>query len=138
VVDLIGALRSIASSLITATAKVTLAPTTGSHDVTTVNDQAETDVFVLARTGAWKLSCYFGMAALVAAVEGGTVTVRYYMKVNSTNYEKIGESVFIVGTTTIIPSCEVIMGRHGFKATIQCSTDVTATRAVPYAYIIQE
>jgi hypothetical protein len=118
--------------------KVTLTPATGSHDVTTGNDQAETDVFTVARTGAWKLSCYLDLATLVTAVEGGTVTVRYYMKTDGTNYAKIGESVFIVGTTTIMPSCEIIMGRHGFKATIQCSADVTATRAVPHAYIIQE
>jgi hypothetical protein len=105
--------------------KVTLTPTTASHDVTTVNDQAETDVFSIARTGAWKLSCYLDLATLVTAVEGGTVTVRYYMKVDGTNYAKIGESVFIVGTTTIMPSCEIIMGRHGFKATIQCSTSTS-------------
>jgi len=118
--------------------KVTMTPTTGSHDITTANDKNETDVVSLVRTGAWSLSIYLDLAALIAAVEGGTVTVRYYSKIDGTNYAQIGKSVFVVGTDTVMPSCEVIKGYHGFKATIQCSADVTVTRAVPYVYIIQE
>jgi hypothetical protein len=119
-------------------AKVTLTPTTASHNITTSNDKTETDVVALVRTGAWSLSIYFDLATLVSAVEGGTVTVRYYSKLDGSNYAQIGKSVFVVGTDTVMPSCEVIKGYHGFKATIQCSTDVTTTRAVPYVYIIQE
>jgi len=113
-------------------------PTKGSHDVTTANDKTETDVVDLVRTGAWSLSIYLDLATLVTAVEGGTVTVRYYSKIDGNNYAQIGKSVFVVGTDTVMPSCEVTKGYHGFKATIQCSTDVTVTRAVPYVYIINE
>jgi len=141
-IDLTNAIRSLLARLSSDRAgyldALHNAKTTGSHNITVANDTAETDVFSLAKTAPWGLSVYLDLASLVAAVEGGTITVRYYMKVDESNYAQIGKSEFIVGTDTVMPSCEVIRGNHGFKATIQCSTNVTDTRAVPYVYILSE
>lgn len=113
---------------------------TGSHDITVAHDVNETAVTLAALaalTGPWHLSIYFDLATLVAAVEGGTVTVRYKMKIDATTARQIGVSTFVVGTDTVFPSCEAIMGYHAFSATIQCSTAVSAPRAIPYVYVLR-
>jgi hypothetical protein len=110
----------------------------GSHSVTTSNDKTETLVFEVTKIDNYRISAYFDVNALVAAVEGGTVTFRYYNKIDETTYRLIGSSVFIVGTDVVHPSIEAVQIHHNFKVTIQCSTDVTTTRAVPYYYVIQD
>jgi len=107
----------------------------GTHDITTVNDKTETDVVEINVTTRYGLSIYFDLNALVAAAEGGTVTIRMYNKIDETTYREIATATFIVGTTTTHPSFEAMRLNHNTKFTIQCSTDVTNTRTINYRYI---
>jgi len=109
--------------------------TSGTHDITTANDKTETDVVEITDTSRYGLSMYFDLNALVAAAEGGTVTVRMYNKIDETTYREVGKATFIVGSTTTHPNFEVMRINHNAKFTIQCSTDVTATRTINYRYV---
>jgi hypothetical protein len=109
--------------------------TAATHDVTTVNDTTETQVFEITDTTIYALSVYFDLNALVAAAEGGTVTLRLYNKIDAATYREIAKVEFIVGTERTHPSFEAAMINHNAKVTIQCSTNVTATRTINYRYI---
>ena len=109
--------------------------TAGTHDITTANDKVETDVVEISDTTRYGLSIYFDLNALVAAVEGGTVTIKMYNKIDESTYREVGEAIFIVGTTTTHPNFEIMRINHNVKFTIQCSTDVTVTRTINYRYI---
>lgn len=111
------------------------ADTASTHDITTANDQTETDMFSISATTMYQLSVYVDVSVLVTAVEGGTVTFRLYNKIDETNYREIATTDFVVGTTTTHPSFEVMMCNHNSKLTIQCGADVTETRTINYRYI---
>lgn len=108
------------------------------HDITTANDKAETDVFEITKSTRYAFSAYFDLSVLVAAAEGGTVTLILYNKIDETNYREIARSAFIVGADTTHPSFEARMLNHNTKVTIQCSNDVTATRSISYRYMTQD
>lgn len=109
--------------------------TAGTHDITTANDKIETDVVEITDTTKYGLSMYFDLNTLVAAGEGGTVTIRMKNKIDESTYREVGKATFIVGSTTTHPSFEVMRINHNVKFTIQCSTDVTVTRQINYRYI---
>jgi len=119
--------------------KVAMVRTVSTHTVTVAHGTNETTVtgFPLVKGDVtWGFSIYLDLATLVTAVEGGTVTVRYYQKTDAAHYALIGKSVFVVGTETIMPSCEVMRGYNDITVTIQCSAAVTGNRIVPFVYII--
>jgi len=108
------------------------ADTLTSHDITTGNDTSETTVIEIAKAGIYALSAWFDLDALETAVEGGTVTIRLYNKIDGSNYSDIPTAyvTYVVGSENEYPSIEANM-LHGYsKVTIQCSMDVTATRTI--------
>jgi hypothetical protein len=111
-------------------------PTDGSHDITTANDKAETDVFEITNAGSYALNIYTDLNTLIAASEGGVVTLRLKNKIDEANYVEIWKQTFTIGGDTTHPCCEVAMIHHHSKLTVQCSSDVAATRAIPYRYIM--
>ena len=112
--------------------------TAGSHGITTLTDLVETDMIVIAKTTRYAVSIYIDVQELIAAVEGGTVTFKMYDKIDEVNYRIVAKVDFIVGTDVVHPSFEASMINHNVKVTVQCSTDVTATRTLPYRYIIRD
>ena len=111
-------------------------PTDGSHDITTANDKAETDVLEITNAGSYAVNIYTDLNTLIAASEGGVVTLRLYNKIDEANYKEIWKQSFTIGVDTTHPCCEVSMIHHHSKLTVQCSSDVTDTRAIPYRYIM--
>lgn len=111
-----------------------------SHNITTANDQTETLVFESTSSQVRSVSAWFDFGALETAVEGGTVTLRFYSKVDGSNYGAIphGRVDYTVANSVEYPSFEAMMITGDVKVTIQCSADVTATRAVTYRYIVKE
>jgi len=107
------------------------------HDITTVNDKTETQVVEIAKTGIYTLSVFFDLDVLETATEGGTVKIRVYNKVDGTNYsdKPSAYAEYVVGQENEYPSVEINLV-HGYcKVTIQCSTDVTATRTIAYRHL---
>jgi hypothetical protein len=107
------------------------------HDITTVNDKAETQVVEIAKAGIYSLSVFFDLDVLETAVEGGTVKIRVYNKVDGTNYsdKPTAYAEYVVGQENEYPSVEINLV-HGYcKVTIQCSTDVTVTRTIAYRHL---
>jgi len=110
------------------------------HDITTGNDQTETTVFEIAKTGIYALSVFFDLDVLETAVEGGTITIRLYNKIDGTNYSDIPTAhlTYTVGSENEYPSIEANM-LHGYsKVTIECSDDVTETRTIVYRTITRD
>jgi len=102
------------------------------HDITTANDKTETEVMEIQKTGVYAFSVFFDLDTLETAVEGGTVTIRLYNKIDGSNYSDIPAAyvTYVVGSENEYPSIEANM-LHGYsKVTIQCSMDVTATRTI--------
>jgi len=107
------------------------------HDITTVNDLAETQIVEIAKAGIYSLSVFFDLDTLETAAEGGTVKIRVYNKVDGTNYsdKPSAYAEYVVGQENEYPSVEINLV-HGYcKVTIQCSTDVTATRTIAYRHL---
>ncbi len=110
------------------------------HDITTANDTVETQVTEIAKTGIYTLSVYFDLDTLESAVEGGLIKIRVYNKVDGTNYSNkpVAYIPYVVGAENEYPSVEANM-LHGYtKLTIQCTTDVTATRTVAYRVVTRD
>lgn len=98
---------------------------------TTLANTTETQAFEVAKTGIYNLSIYLDMSAMV---NGGTITVRLYNKIDGTNYRVITTGEYIVGTTTDHPVIEVNAVHHNCKVTLQCSTTPTS-HIVTHRYI---
>ena len=146
--DLIVSSHSITDGLITGLNNLSSATVEGlienagdtafTHNITTANDKSETDVVEISKTNIYGLSIFLDLNALVAAVEGGTVTVKLYNKVDETNYRCICKVTFVVGTDVEHPNFEAKMLNHNSKVTIQCSADVTTTRQINGRYIVRD
>ena len=108
------------------------ADTEATYSVTTSNDTVETQIFENAIATNYAFDAYFDFNALTAAAEGGVVTLRVYNKIDGTNYREILYVQFTVGSDAENPSVHFPMLHNYSKVTIQCSTDVSATRSVPY------
>ena len=108
------------------------------HDVTVANGTAEIQMFEIAKTTRYAASAYIDLNALVAAGEGGIVTIRFYNKIDEVTYRIVAQILFTVGTSVIHPSVEIQRINHNCKATIQCGTAVTVTRTINYRYITQD
>jgi hypothetical protein len=107
------------------------------HDITTVNDKTETQIVEIAKAGIYALSVFLDLDVLETAVEGGTVKIRVYNKIDGTNYsdKPSAYAEYVVGQENEYPSVEINLV-HGYcKVTIQCSTDVTVTRTIAYRHI---
>jgi hypothetical protein len=107
------------------------------HDITTANDKTETQIVEIAKNGIYALSVFFDLDTLETAAEGGTVKIRVYNKVDGTNYSDKPNAYaeYVVGQENEYPSVEINLV-HGYcKVTIQCSTDVTATRTIAYRHL---
>jgi hypothetical protein len=112
----------------------------GNHNVTTVNDTVETQVFESTSAKVRAVSVWFDLDALVAAGEGGQVSIRLYNYVDGAAYSDVpsARSDFTVGTSTMYPSIEAGMITGNVKVTIQCGLGVTSTRNITYRYIVKE
>ena len=113
--------------------------TTGSHDVTTVNDTTETEVLSMTAHRTGELAVELDLAALVTAAEGGTVSCRLKHKIDETTVRTIDICEFIVGTDEVHPTLTGWIDHQvatSVQMTIQCSSDVTGTRAVSYKVIV--
>lgn len=110
------------------------------HDVTTANDTSETDISTgsATRTDQYAYSIYFDLNALETAAEGGTITLKAYNKIDSTNWRMVDMVEYIVGAGDVNPSFEFNMISHSLKFTIQCSSDVTATRTVNFRAVTKD
>jgi hypothetical protein len=107
------------------------------HDITTTNDKTETQVVEIAKAGIYSLSVFFDLDTLETAAEGGTIKIRVYNKIDGTNYsdKPSAYAEYVVGQENEYPSVEINLV-HGYcKVTIQCSTDVTATRTIAYRHL---
>jgi len=109
--------------------------TSTTHSITTSNDTVETQIFEVVKAGLYNLSVFIDLSTLQTYSEGGTVTLRLYNKIDGTNYRILAETNFVVGTTTEHPSFEVNCLHQYSKVMIQCSGDVTTTRAITYRYV---
>lgn len=111
--------------------------TNGSHNITTANDKTETTIVEINLGYIFDLSMSLDYDALETAGEGGTVTITVYNKPDGTNYadSPIGLMEYVVGSTTVYPSFTVEKIHNICKIMIECSADVTATRAVSYEYV---
>ena len=58
-----------------------------------------------------------------------------YNKIDEATYRQIGSATFIVGSTLTHPNFSENRLNHNVKFTVECSTDVTATRQINYRYI---
>lgn len=114
------------------------ADTAANHDVTVAQGTNETDIVEVAKSTRYKISFYLDVNALVAAAEGGTLTIRAYNKIDQATYREVGKASFIVGADTTHPSFEFNMVNHNVKFSIQCSSAVTVTRTINYRYITQD
>jgi len=115
--------------------------TNASHDITTANDKTETQVFEITKTGVYELSVYLHLDALETAGEGGIVTVKLTMTEDGgTTYadNPIAVPKYTVGSSEEYPSIEADKIHGKCKLTIQCSGDVTATRAITYDYVTRD
>jgi hypothetical protein len=107
------------------------------HDITTTNDKTETQIVEIAKNGIYALSVLFDLDTLETAAEGGTIKIRVYNKVDGANYsdKPSAYAEYVVGQENEYPSIEINLV-HGYcKVTIQCSTDVTATRTIAYRHL---
>ncbi len=111
---------------------------TGTQTVTVAHGTTLQTVFEVTKTNNYQLSAYFDLNALVAAVEGGTVTIVYELRIDNTNYREIGRSSFIVGTTTTHPGVEINQLHENFRVRMSMGTAVTADRAVPWKYQVRD
>lgn len=114
--------------------------TAATYAITTANDKTETQVFEVAKTGNYVLSVYFDLDVLETAVEGGTVTIKLYNKIDGSNYSDRPSTRidYFIGASTEYPSIETINIGGYSKITIQCSSDVTSTRTISYYYITED
>jgi len=106
------------------------------HDVTTANDKAETQVVEINLAYIFDLAFTFDLDALEAAGEGGIVTVRFYTKPDGANYadQPLHELEYVVGVDPVYPAFGATV--HDIcKVTIQCSADVTVTQTIAYEYV---
>ena len=114
------------------------ADTASTHGITTANDLTETDIITTAKTTRYSVSIYIDVQELITAAEGGTVTFKMYNKIDEATYRIMAKVDFVVGTDVVHPSFEAAMINHNVKVTVQCSTDVTATRTLKYRYITRD
>jgi hypothetical protein len=133
---LIAALNNLSSATVEGLVENAVDSGNLTHDITTANDKTETQIFALASTGIYALSIVFDLDALETAVEGGTVSIRLYNKVDGSNYSDKPSAcaTYVVGTSIEYPSFELGLVHGNVKVTIQCSTDVTVTRTIAYRY----
>ena len=116
------------------------AATRGTHNITTANDKTETTVFEVSKTGLYTLAWFLDLDTLKAADEGGIITVRLYKKVDASTYPDLPfiDVDYVVGTSDEYPSGFSPLISHNVKLTIQCSSDVTATRNIAYEYTVRD
>jgi hypothetical protein len=116
--------------------------TSSTHSITTTNDTIETQIFEIAKSGTYALTVMFDLDTLETAVEGGTITIRLYNKIDGSNYsDKPSARIdYVVGTggSTAYPSLEALRLGQYSRVTIQCSSDVTTTRIISYYYIVED
>ena len=110
------------------------------HSVTTANDTSETDISTTSatRTDQYAYSIYFDLEELETAGEGGTITLKAYNRIDSSNYRLIDKVEYVVGAGDVNPNFEFNMISHALKFTIQCSSDVTATRTVDFRAVTKD
>ena len=110
--------------------------TDGTHAITNAHGIAETRVklFTAHRTG--ELAVELDLNTLVAAGEGGTVTVRLKHMIDNATVRTIDIAQFIVGVDEVHPTVKGwadSANADGVEVTIQCSVAVpTVNRDVPY------
>lgn len=111
-----------------------------SHNITTANDKTETDVFAVASSDVYAFSVFFDLDVLEANSEGGTVTFKLYNVIDGSAYSDVPSAKcdYVVGSSGEYPSMEVGMLYGNFKVTVQCSDDVTTTRAITYRYMTKQ
>lgn len=110
------------------------------HDITTANDTAETQIVEIIKTGIYALSMFIDLDVLETTVEGDIVKIRLYNKIDGANYSDKPSAYieYFVGNEDIYPSIEIAIIHGNCKLTIQCSSDVTATRTIAYRYIVRD
>jgi len=110
---------------------------TGTHNVEVAHGTGEELVATLSPSKNGKLAVIFDVDTLETAGEGGTVTLRYKLKVDGSNFRTIDTATYIVGTDEMHPLTEEVAfkGTDMAQVTIQCSSAVTAQRAVPYRVV---
>jgi len=113
---------------------------TGTHTMTTTTDTVETQIFEVAKFGTYALSVLLDLDTLETAVEGGTVTIKLYNKIDAANYsdKPIARIDHVIGGTLEYPSFEAVRLGYYSKVTIQCSGNVSVSRAIPYYYITED
>lgn len=108
------------------------------YNVEIAHGTTEQTLIEVTKTNIYAISIYTDLSALIAAGEGGTVTLRLYNKVDESNYIKIATAYHTIGVTEIHPNFEVQSINDNCKVTIQLSSEVTAQRTINYRYITKE
>lgn len=114
------------------------AETSATFTQTNAMGTTENDIATISKINRYKVSVYLDLNTLVAAAEGGTVTVRFYNRIDEATFRIVALATFVVGTTTVHPSVEVNMIKDQTKFSIQCSSAVSVNRAIPYYYLTQD
>ncbi len=113
--------------------------TTDTHDITIANDQIETEVFEIQKTGVYDCAITLELDILESTSEGGIVTFRVYEKTDGSVYSDIpvGYAEWTNGDN-FYPSFFLPLVHGYVQLKVQCSDDVTVTRVISYTYKVQD
>jgi hypothetical protein len=108
-------------------------PSILTHTVTNAHGTAEQTISTVTPVSTGKILVQVDLATLVAATEGGTVTVRLKSMIDGSTLRTIDRATFAVASDEIHPSVSgmVTTTSNSVTVTIQCSSAATANRAVP-------
>ena len=95
---------------------------------------AEQTIATVTPISTGKIVFQLDLATLVAASEGGTVTVRLKSMIDGSNLRTIDRATMAVASDEIHPSVSgmVTTTSSSVQLTVQCSSAATANRSVPY------
>ena len=109
-------------------------PAVATHTVTNGHGTAEQTIATVTPISTGKIVFQLDLATLVAASEGGTVTVRLKSMIDGSNLRTIDRATMAVASDEIHPSVSgmVTTTSSSVQLTVQCSSAATANRSVLY------
>ena len=112
--------------------------TDSTHSVEVAHGVAETSIATFTPHRNGKTGVEFDLSTLIAAGEGGTVTVRLKHMIDNVTVKTIDKQTFVIGVDEVHPTVEGWLdanNTNGAEITIQCSVAVTGPRSVAYKIV---
>lgn len=112
--------------------------TDSTHSIEVAHAAAEQSIATFTPNRTGKAAIEFDLNTLIAAGEGGTVTVRLKHMIDNATRRIIDKVDFVVGVDEVHCTLEGWLdanNANGAEITIQCSVAVTATRVIPYKIV---